>query len=72
MMESLSSGKSELAANLTHRTNIIVRHSFGLTGLQKPQHFTQFTGDNKSAQSSAQKIERKINVYIWKFIIYSL
>ena len=66
MIASLSSGKSELAANLTHRTHIIVRHLFGFTGLQKPQHFTQFTGDNKSAQSSASKLREKINVYIWK------
>ena len=58
-MASLSSGKSELAANLTHRTHIIVRHLFGFTGLQKPQHFTQFTGDNKSAQSSASKLREK-------------
>ena len=53
MMASLSSGKSELAANLSHRTSINVRHLLGLQVDINHKILHHLPAITKTAQSSA-------------------
>ena len=65
MMTSLSSGKSELAANLSHRTSINVRHLLGLQVDINHKILHHLPAIINTAQSSAfQRLRENINVHI--------